>query len=76
MVDDKVPNFDLTEKELAPHYEEIKGKKYFRFSGKIDTIHLTGENNKLICGKPGLSNNYARYKPQGKFCDKCLEGIK
>ena len=56
-------------------YEEIKGKQYFRFSGKIDTVHLTGENNKLICGKPGLSSNYAKYKPHGELCKKCLEGI-
>ena len=50
-------------------YMEVHGKSYYRFSGRGDEIHL--QENGSLCGKPGLSNNYARYKPNGIICPKC-----
>ena len=63
---------------LCPHANEamttrnetIKGVDYFRFSGRIDHIHLTKDG--ALCGKPCLSNNYAMYKPHGIICEACL----
>lgn len=45
---------------------------FFRFSGRIDKIHLCSpETNKLLCGKPGLSSNYAEYKEDEPLCEEC-----
>jgi len=55
--------------ETEETYMEVNGKSYFRFSGRGDEIHLYTDQS--LCGKPGLSNNYARYKPNGIICPKC-----
>lgn len=50
-------------------YITVNKKSYFRFSGRGDEIHLSDDG--LLCGKAGLSNNYAKYKPHGIICPKC-----
>ena len=52
-------------------YETINNKEYYRFSGRLDTIHLM-DDGKALCGKPCLSGNYAYEKPDEKICPKCL----
>jgi hypothetical protein len=53
----------------ASEYSIVHGKSYYRFSGRGDDVHL--QDGRSLCGKPSLSNNYARYKPIGIICPKC-----
>ena len=69
----ETPNKDL-------NYTEINGRQYFRFSGRIDVIHLHADHDNplykstgSICGKPSLSSNYAQQKPDEKYCEECMK---
>ena len=55
---------------IRKRVETVNGKSYFRFSGKIDYIHLL-DGNTALCGKPCLSSNYAQLKPKGIVCPDC-----
>jgi hypothetical protein len=53
----------------AADYMKVGGIEYFRFSGKVDYIHLFDES--ALCEKPCLSHNYAALKPNGIVCPEC-----
>ena len=64
-----VPDYKLNN----PQYIVIKGINYYRFSGKIDKVHL--QKGGSLCGKPSLSSNYSEYKPMDEefICEACLD---
>jgi len=53
----------------TPSHVTIGGHTYFRFSGRLDSIHL--QDGGSLCGKPSLSSNYASEKPHEKYCGVC-----
>lgn len=51
-----------------------------KWTKKIDTIHIAGDDGRTLCGKPMLGNNYARDdeyiwldKEIGKAREECQE---
>ena len=64
------------DKPIKKIFEKVGNSQYYRFSGKLDDIHLVLPSASVsLCGKPLLSSNYARFKPTGAICEDCVKKV-
>jgi len=63
---------------IRKRFEDINNIKYYRFSDKVDFIHLIKYNDtKTMCKRSLISINYAKFKPKGEICPSCkFEALK